>query len=51
MKLDDKFRDKIILQDETKIGQILVNLIDNAVKFTQKGEILISADMVRLADE
>ena len=51
MKLDDRFRDRINLQDETKIGQILVNIIDNAVKFTLKGDILISADMVRLADE
>ncbi|MEM7181961.1 MAG: ATP-binding protein [Spirochaetota bacterium] len=31
-----------IISDETKVNQILMNLIANAVKFTLKGEILLS---------
>jgi len=35
----------IMLGDPLRIGQILVNLANNAVKFTEKGEILISVDV------
>ncbi len=31
----------IIEQDEMKIGQVLVNLIDNAIKYTTKGTIRV----------
>ena len=33
---------KIVYGDNTKISQILINLIGNAIKFTQEGEITIS---------
>ena len=33
---------KIVKGDNTKISQILINLIGNSIKFTQKGEITIS---------
>lgn len=33
----------IIFSDETKVTQILRNLISNAIKFTEKGEIRVSA--------
>ncbi|MFZ6665894.1 ATP-binding protein [Cytophagales bacterium SYC-11] len=39
------------LGDEKKILQVLNNLIENAIKFTDKGEISIQANLVRNEDE
>ncbi len=43
MKINiDKGSPEIILLDETRLRQVLFNLVGNAVKFTKKGEITIS---------
>ena len=35
-----------VLADESRIGQVIVNLLDNAIKFTQEGQILVTSEMM-----
>ncbi|RQW77042.1 MAG: response regulator, partial [Methanothrix sp.] len=49
--LMDEGTPKAILGDLTRLRQILVNLISNAVKFTNDGEVVVSVSSRHLVDE
>ncbi len=41
----------VLFGDETKLNQVLVNLVSNAIKFTEKGTIEVVAEMQKRSDD
>lgn len=50
-KVIDPAIPKFLLGDQVRLNQILMNLVSNAVKFTQSGEVILSASLDREDDE
>ncbi len=50
VEISEFLRNHVFISDLFKLKQVLVNLIGNAVKFTEKGFVKISFDQVKLTD-
>jgi signal transduction histidine kinase/CheY-like chemotaxis protein len=50
IEIDDAIPDNLI-GDPTKLSQIFINLINNALKFTHNGEVKVIAKLMELQDE
>lgn len=47
LSISKEMDDKLVISDPTRLNQVLMNLLNNAIKFTEKGFIHVTAQLVR----
>lgn len=50
VNIDSDIPDELI-GDKLRLGQILMNLVSNALKFTKNGEVIIMADLIKIEQD
>lgn len=51
LKLDEKLGGKYVNSDPTRLTQVLLNLMNNAIKFTEKGSVTLNVQVLQLSED